>query len=344
MTVYDVIWMDARYGPNGDMPWLVERSTNLDRARIHRLIHRSEAFAQVSRELAQALTQQQDAGSDYDTYVRDEITRSTKIPHKRTWDVTGGPPVERKLHRRNASGVGAKLTGKLNCSATFKGIKLSGTCYPTNYTDLDPKHLDWINDCDTFTGTLHLGDFLVATVAAKTGATGSIRDAAAIQLLASGTSNPLNSVHFDEACQRPAMLHSRSAPFSLQFQVHADHRTSIQNVKKGGRFIKGRLKLTYLLKYHREGPTQSCTTVQQVTTDSDRHGAITQAWTVRETHRYHKFSEPPIRNLPFQRLVRAIAQNFKTNFQFQIWAASALRNAGSRLNAQAVNQFSNGRR
>ncbi|XP_032763164.1 histone H3.3A-like [Rattus rattus] len=48
---------------------------------------------------------------------------------------------------------------------------------------------------------------------------------------------------------------------------------------------------------------------------------------LREIRRYQKFTELLIRKLPFQRLVREIAQNFKTDLRFQRAAIGALQKA-----------------
>ncbi|MBN3317263.1 H3 protein, partial [Atractosteus spatula] len=48
---------------------------------------------------------------------------------------------------------------------------------------------------------------------------------------------------------------------------------------------------------------------------------------LREIHRYQKSTELLIRKLPFQRLVREIAQDFKTNLSFQSSAVMALQEA-----------------
>ncbi|XP_065088847.1 histone H3-like [Ochlerotatus camptorhynchus] len=45
---------------------------------------------------------------------------------------------------------------------------------------------------------------------------------------------------------------------------------------------------------------------------------------LREIRRYQKSTELPIRKLPFQRLVREIAQDFKTDLRFQSSAVMAL--------------------
>ena len=45
---------------------------------------------------------------------------------------------------------------------------------------------------------------------------------------------------------------------------------------------------------------------------------------LREIRRYQKSTEMLIRRLPFQRLVREIAQNMKTELRFQASALSAL--------------------
>ncbi|XP_045424157.1 histone H3.3A-like [Lemur catta] len=54
-----------------------------------------------------------------------------------------------------------------------------------------------------------------------------------------------------------------------------------------------------------------------------------KTWTValREIRRYQKSTELLIRKLPFQRLVREIAQDFKTDLRFQSAAIGALQEA-----------------
>merc|ERR1712135_32142 len=48
---------------------------------------------------------------------------------------------------------------------------------------------------------------------------------------------------------------------------------------------------------------------------------------LREIRRYQKSAEPLLRKLPFQRLVREIAQDFKTDLRFQSSAVMALQEA-----------------
>ncbi|XP_063786019.1 histone H3-like [Pseudophryne corroboree] len=48
---------------------------------------------------------------------------------------------------------------------------------------------------------------------------------------------------------------------------------------------------------------------------------------LREISRYHKSTELLIHKLPFQRLVREIAQDFKTDLRFQSSAVMALQEA-----------------
>ncbi|KAL3171784.1 hypothetical protein MRX96_001427 [Rhipicephalus microplus] len=50
-------------------------------------------------------------------------------------------------------------------------------------------------------------------------------------------------------------------------------------------------------------------------------------WHFREIRRYQKSTEMLIRKLPFQRLVREIAQDFKTDLRFQSTAVQALQEA-----------------
>uniref|UniRef100_A0A8C0WEY7 Core Histone H2A/H2B/H3 domain-containing protein n=1 Tax=Castor canadensis TaxID=51338 RepID=A0A8C0WEY7_CASCN len=52
---------------------------------------------------------------------------------------------------------------------------------------------------------------------------------------------------------------------------------------------------------------------------------------LREIRRYQKSTELLIRKLPFQRLVREIAQDFKTDLRFQSAAIGALQVKGQRL-------------
>lgn len=49
---------------------------------------------------------------------------------------------------------------------------------------------------------------------------------------------------------------------------------------------------------------------------------------LREIRRYQKSTELLIRKLPFQRLVREIAQDFKTDLRFQSAAIGALQVSG----------------
>ena len=59
---------------------------------------------------------------------------------------------------------------------------------------------------------------------------------------------------------------------------------------------------------------------------SHRHHLTTSSGTValREIRRYQKSTELLIRKLPFQRLVREIAQDFKSDLRFQSSASGAL--------------------
>ncbi|CAH3187237.1 unnamed protein product [Porites lobata] len=52
-----------------------------------------------------------------------------------------------------------------------------------------------------------------------------------------------------------------------------------------------------------------------------------EQWPLREIRRYQKSTELLIRKLPFQRLVREIAQDFKTDLRFQSSAVLALQEA-----------------
>ncbi|KAK2115262.1 histone H3.3C [Saguinus oedipus] len=61
-------------------------------------------------------------------------------------------------------------------------------------------------------------------------------------------------------------------------------------------------------------------------TSSYRPGTVA----LREIRRYQKSTEPLIRKLPFERLVREIAQDFKTDLRFQSAAIGALQEANKR--------------
>lgn len=65
-----------------------------------------------------------------------------------------------------------------------------------------------------------------------------------------------------------------------------------------------------------------CAKVLILTTDSCFSSPGTVA--LREIRRYQKSTELLIRKLPFQRLVREIAQDFKTDLRFQSAAIGAL--------------------
>lgn len=62
------------------------------------------------------------------------------------------------------------------------------------------------------------------------------------------------------------------------------------------------------------------TVLTQITFVLSRPGTVA----LREIRRYQKSTELLIRKLPFQRLVREIAQDFKTDLRFQSAAIGAL--------------------
>ncbi|KAG7279287.1 hypothetical protein CRUP_025105 [Coryphaenoides rupestris] len=62
---------------------------------------------------------------------------------------------------------------------------------------------------------------------------------------------------------------------------------------------------------------------KQLATKAARPGTVA----LREIRRYQKSTELLIRKLPFQRLVREIAQDFKTDLRFQSSAVMALQEA-----------------
>jgi histone H3 len=56
---------------------------------------------------------------------------------------------------------------------------------------------------------------------------------------------------------------------------------------------------------------------------------------LREIRRYQKSTELLVRKLPFQRLVREIAQDFKTDLRFQASAVAALQTGPTPCTATA---------
>ena len=60
---------------------------------------------------------------------------------------------------------------------------------------------------------------------------------------------------------------------------------------------------------------------------------------LREIRRYQKSTELLIRKLPFQRLVREIAQDFKTDLRFQSSAVMALQEASEAYLFQDLSSF-----
>jgi histone H3/H4 len=64
---------------------------------------------------------------------------------------------------------------------------------------------------------------------------------------------------------------------------------------------------------------------------------------LREIRRYQKSTELLIRKLPFQRLVREIAQDFKTDLRFQSTAILALQEAAEvRLTTNSMRALASG--
>jgi len=66
---------------------------------------------------------------------------------------------------------------------------------------------------------------------------------------------------------------------------------------------------------------------KQLATKAARKSAPATGGVNREIRRYQKSTELLIRKLPFQRLVREIAQDFKTDLRFQSSAVAALQEA-----------------
>lgn len=60
---------------------------------------------------------------------------------------------------------------------------------------------------------------------------------------------------------------------------------------------------------------------------------------LREIRRYQKSTELLIRKLPFQRLVREIAQDFKTDLRFQSTAILALQEASEAYLVRTMNSI-----
>lgn len=76
-------------------------------------------------------------------------------------------------------------------------------------------------------------------------------------------------------------------------------------------------------KYTRKAPLPSAATGGVKKPHRFRPGTVA----LREIRRYQKSTELLIRKLPFQRLVREIAQDFKTDLRFQSSAVLALQEA-----------------
>ena len=72
------------------------------------------------------------------------------------------------------------------------------------------------------------------------------------------------------------------------------------------------------------GQTETCSSREPHTWQSLSIGGTVA---LREIRRYQKSTELLIRKLPFQRLVREIAQDFKTDLRFQSSAVMALQEA-----------------
>jgi len=88
---------------------------------------------------------------------------------------------------------------------------------------------------------------------------------------------------------------------------------------------------------------QLATKAARKSAPSNNHGGIKKPHrfrpgtvALREIRRYQKSTELLIRKLPFQRLVREIAQEFKTDLRFQSQAVGALQEASE---AYLVNLF-----
>ncbi|BBH04371.1 Histone superfamily protein [Prunus dulcis] len=86
--------------------------------------------------------------------------------------------------------------------------------------------------------------------------------------------------------------------------------------------------------HRREGPSQAagnkgCSEVGSRYRRSEESLIVFRPGTValREIRKYQKSTELLIRKLPFQRLVREIAQDFKTDLRFQSSAVAALQEA-----------------
>ena len=73
----------------------------------------------------------------------------------------------------------------------------------------------------------------------------------------------------------------------------------------------------------KKAPAESSNAAAKKTAHRYRPGTVA----LREIRRYQKSTELLIRKLPFQRLVREIAQDFKTDLRFQASAVMALQEA-----------------
>jgi histone H3 len=92
---------------------------------------------------------------------------------------------------------------------------------------------------------------------------------------------------------------------------------STGGVKKPHRY---RYSLVLILKFRKDFFFRDCETNLNIYLLFIRPGTVA----LREIRRYQKSTELLIRKLPFQRLVREIAQDFKTDLRFQSAAIGAL--------------------
>ncbi|GAA48455.1 hypothetical protein CLF_101633 [Clonorchis sinensis] len=137
----------------------------------------------------------------------ESLTAAAETRDSRTCGTTGAASAVERVTKKNAAEttLGARtnidpIKGRRQGYIRYIQNEITRSTTVCNETAAD--------GCNTFTGTPHPEDFVVATVTANR----NIRDAAAIQFLASGTGSPLTSVHVGESCRRPATFYRGPNP------------------------------------------------------------------------------------------------------------------------------------
>ncbi|KAF8708078.1 protein heterodimerization, partial [Rhizoctonia solani] len=128
--------------------------------------------------------------------------------------------------------------------------------------------------------------------------------------------------HGRPVASRPVQHHNTLRPTSSLHHSSPPSTTPNQTARKstGGKAPRKQLATKQARKSAKSAPT---TTGGVKKPHRFRPGTVA----LREIRRYQKSTELLIRKLPFQRLVREIAQDFKTDLRFQSSAVMALQEA-----------------